>query len=284
MSHAVSPSPPLKIQRRGWVLLSALLLGLAALTLVMALEPWSRDLLTVRAAEYDDTLARRGPEAVMPLASERLRIPESGGSQENLPAQRTALEVLREHWGSRLPEVLAQNQVEVDWLATYPMTSLPAWEAVSDQVLDRALRYLDSQREDRRFLRLLGPSGVIDLDGESIRVEGFDGPVTDFELLREFVGPVEERLTMAWKLRWQAIEVVIRARWQAGEIEHHPILSSFEAIPEEALYGHSGSARGWTYRIVLLPDEEPALAESLQEFEELRRAAYDELESRLLGL
>ena len=281
-SRDVSPKSPLEIQRHGWALLSALLLGLAVLSLVMALEPWSRELLTVRAAEFDASLANPVQEPAALEAPERLQVSESDGGQESALQQQSALALLEEHWGHRLPEILAQNQVEVDWLAAYPMASLPAWDEVSDEVLDRALGYLETQRAERAFLRLSGQAGVIDLDGETLRIEGPDGPLTDYELVRGIAAAVEGRLTAAWNQRWQAIENVIRARWNAGEVERHPILASFETIPEQALYGHSGSARGWTYRIVLLAEEEPALAASLQEYEALRRAAYDELESWLL--
>jgi hypothetical protein len=285
---------------QAWLLGSGLALLILTLGAALVFKPWASEIPQVRAANVapgstGPTLptgaATTSISQTSPLPITVLPTPIPSLSPGELAAygpapgpmrEGDAIEILEQHWGNRLPEILEQNRVDPVWLASYPMSALPAWEEVSEDVLDRALRYLDTLRASREYLLLTGENGLVDLFSHSLRVETADAFVTDFESVSEAAAKVEKSLTADWNRRWDGVEVVIRARWKAGDVECHPILSCLDQVPQEALYAHSGSARGWTYRIVLLPEEEPALAQSLAEFERARRDAYYSLTANLV--
>jgi hypothetical protein len=193
------------------------------------------------------------------------------------PRPRSALELLQEHWGERWPEIRERNRASEEWLARYPVESLKPWEEVSTLVLDRALASVAKERENEEYLQLSDERGLVDLSNATVHLRTPEGTVRDFEAIRERGKEGEAQLRAASTAYWDELMSTISRRWLAGEIEHHPILSSYDPPPEHALYSHSGVAYGWAYAIALSPEEEPELARLAGELESLRIYVLGEL-------
>ncbi len=229
---------------------------------------------------------RAAPEPQLARHEPALQLPDAPIQERRVvdvapPRPPSALALLEEHWGDRWPEIRERNQASEDWLSHYPVENLKPWKKVSETILELALVNVAKERENEEFLQIADERGLLDLSAATVHVRTPQGMVRDFEGVRARAEDGEARLRAASTAYWNELERSLAERWRAGDIEHHPILASYDPPAQDALYTHMGVAEGWAYAVELSPGNHPELARLAEALQSLRAAIFEEIADHL---